>query len=256
MDSIWIKAILSVLIVSIMSFTGVAFLAFKPKLLKKIVPALVSFAVGALLGNAFLHLLPEGYLHTDNVLQLSVLVFAGVLSLFLLEKLLHWNHNHDIPDEKAKIQPLGFVSLYADALHNFADGLLIGASWLISPEIGLAATVAIIVHEIPQEISDFAILIHAGFTKKKALLLNFLSALTAVLGTFIALLLGTRVHGLSNVILPLAAGGFIYLACSDLIPELHKESKPKDTLIQLAVIIAGFALIYVVTGMGTHSHVH
>jgi zinc and cadmium transporter len=145
------------------------------------------------------------------------------------------------------------MSLMADGMHNFTDGILIGAGWLAGPEIGIATTLTVILHEIPQEISDFGILVHAGFTAKKALLLNFYAALTAVLGTIIILLLGNNVEELSHWILPVAAGGFIYLAGTDLMPELNKDRSKRNSLIQLLMIVIGLALMYFISG-SEHQH--
>lgn len=254
MESNWFYAIISVLIVSLMSFTGILFLSFKTESLSKWVHAIVSFAVGAILGNAFLHLLPEAFGNSSNPVLTSFLVFAGILTMFILEKVFHWDHDHDVSEHQSKVKSFGYVSLVADGIHNFADGLLIGAAWLINPEVGLAVTIAIVIHEIPQEISDFSILIHAGFSRKKALLVNFLSACSAILGTILALFLGSKSEEATHIILPIAAGGFIYLAGSDLIPELHKSNSTKNTFQQILLIIAGFLLIYFTTI--DHSTVH
>lgn len=247
MEYNWLYAIISVFIVSLMSFTGILFLSFKTENLSKWVHGIVSFAVGAILGNAFLHLIPEAFHSTSSPVMASFLVFAGILAMFILEKVFHWDHDHDLSEHQSKVKSFGYVSLVADGIHNLADGLLIGAAWLINPEVGLAVTIAIVIHEIPQEISDFSILIHAGFTRKKALLVNFLSACSAIIGTLIALFLGSRSEEATHIILPVAAGGFIYLAGSDLIPELHKSNSQKNTIQQIFLIIAGFLLIYFTT---------
>jgi len=132
-----------------------------------------------------------------------------------------------------------------DAFHNFIDGLVIGASYLVSIDIGIATTLAVIFHELPQEIGDFAILIHSGFTKGKALLFNFLSALTAIIGTLIAVWAGARFAGALPVLLALTAGVFIYIATVDLIPELHKELNIKKSLLQLAALVCGMGFMWV-----------
>lgn len=254
MTNIWIGSLLSTITVSLISITGIFFLAMNATKLRKIVFILVSFAVGALFGNVFFHLLPESFATIENTSVIALLVLAGILIFFVMEKFLHWHHGHDI-DHIHNHQPksYGYISLFADSMHNFTDGILIAAGWMASPEIGIATTLAVIFHEIPQEISDFGILIHAGFKPKRALLLNFYVALAAVFGNIITLLIGTTFGELSIYVLPVAAGGFIYLAGTDLIPELNKDKSKLNSLIQLLVILAGLMLMYFV--MGDHSHV-
>lgn len=257
MTTTWIYALASVTIVSLISLIGIVFISFRLQALQRIVSLLVSFAVGALLGNAILHLLPEAFHLIPNTGTIALLFLAGVLALFSLEKFLHWHHDHNLsPDAEPKIKTYGYISLLADGFHNFTDGILIGGAWLVSPEIGLATTLAIILHEVPQEISDFGVLIHAGFSKKKALRVNFFAALSAVAGAVLALWLGQTLDSFATHILPFAAGGFVYLACSDLIPELHKKNSTKNSLAQLAGIIAGVALMYLISTGHHHHHGH
>jgi len=258
MDVNWFYPLASTLVVSLIALVGILFLAFSTEMLTRIIFVLVSFAVGALFGNVFFHLLPESYHLIDSHLTIAVLVLAGLLTLFVLEKFLHWHHDHKVTNNhKSHHAPYGYISLFADGFHNFTDGILIAAGWMASPEIGIATTLAVISHEIPQEISDYAILIHAGFSRKRALWLNFYAACAALAGTLITLSLGSIVHGLSNYILPFAAGGFIYLAGSDLIPELHKDKSRKNALIQLAAIFAGLLLMYIISNGHSHDiHIH
>lgn len=256
MDITWFYAILSALVVSLIAFVGVLFLSFRIEKLKKIIFVLVSFAVGGLLGNAIFHLLPESYEQMHDPLLVGVLVLAGLISLFMLEKFLHWRHDHSLEPDVQEIKSLGYISLFADGFHNFVDGILIASAWMVSPEIGMATTLAVIAHEIPQEISDFGILIHAGFSKKKALLVNFLAACSAILGAVLTLILGVFVQHLSTYVLPFAAGGFIYLAASDLIPELHKDTSKRNAVIQIIMILAGLALMYLISMDHSHFHIH
>jgi zinc and cadmium transporter len=144
--------------------------------------------------------------------------------------------------------------LITDSLHNFTDGVLIAAAWMASPEVGIATTLAVVVHEIPQEISDFGVLLHAGFSKRKALFLNFVAACSAIIGAVVTVILGSATEELIMFILPFAAGGFIYLAGSDLIPELHRESSVKKSLIQLTAILAGLTLMFFISLHHDHSH--
>jgi zinc and cadmium transporter len=252
MTNIWINAIASTMAVSLISITGIFFLALKTDKLQKIVFILVSIAVGALLGNVFFHLIPESFETIENKGLIAILTLSGILSFFVLEKFLHWHHGHDVGHMDQHPKSYGYISLFADGVHNFTDGILIAAGWMAGPEIGMATTLTVVLHEIPQEISDFGILIHAGFTAKRALWLNFYAALTAVLGTVITLMIGTKVQSLSHWVLPFAAGGFIYLAGTDLMPELNKEKSSLNSLVQLLMIIAGLALMYVFSG--GHSH--
>ena len=257
MSEIWLYALASTLLISILSFSGVLFLAFQQSVLRKIVFILISFAVGALFGNSFFILVPESFLHIENQKLAGILIVVGLLLMFILEKFIHWRHNHSIDhDEHAhKPAPLGYISLITDGLHNFTDGVLIAAAWMVSPEIGIGTTTAVLLHEIPQEISDFGVLIHAGFSRKKALLLNFASACTAILGGVFMLVLGHFTEVATYYILPVAAGGFIYLAGTDLLPELHREKSNKKNIIQFTAIIAGLLLMYFISLNHSHAHI-
>jgi zinc and cadmium transporter len=241
---IWLFALISTLLVSIVSLAGIGFLSINPARLQKIVFILVSFAVGALFGDAFFHLLPESVETHDNPVLVGGLVMSGILAFFILEKIILWRHDHRLHNNNRQIKPLGYMSLAADGFHNFIDGILIGASYLVSPDIGITTTLAVILHEIPQEIGDFGILVHSGLKVRKALWLNFLTACMAVAGTIVVLILGQKMHDLVNYIIPFAAGGFIYLAGCDLIPELKKDIGIKQSLIQLGCIFTGILLLY------------
>src|SRR3989338_4747764 len=190
---------------------------------------MVSFSAGALFGDVFFHLLPEVVETNGFTLQIALFLLLGILLSFLLEKVINWRHCHIHPKSKDHIHPFAIMNLFGDAVHNFIDGLIIGASYLVSFPIGFATTLAVIFHEIPQEIGDFGILIHGGLSAKKALMLNLLSALTACLGAGIVLLLGSASQDYTIYLLPVTAGGFLYIAGSDLIPELH-EHEPKISM--------------------------
>jgi zinc and cadmium transporter len=242
----WLWALVSVLIVSLMSLIGVITLAIKSKYLKKILLLLVSFSAGALFGGAFLDLIPEALDSFKSKTAVGLLILSGIVFFFVLEKFIHWRHCH-IPTCKGHPHPMAINNMIGDSFHNFIDGLVIGSSYLVSFNVGLTTTLAVILHEIPQEMGDFGVLIYGGFKKIKALMINFLSALTAILGTIIALLIGSNISGFSAFLLPITAGGFIYIAGSDLIPELHKEEfSVKKSILQLISIVAGIVLILVV----------
>lgn len=236
---IYIYPIVSVVFVSLVSLLGIFTLTLKEDVLRKYIFLLVSLAVGALLGDAFIHLIPEAFEAFDNPTHLSIAIITGIFIFLVLEKFLHWHHYHASGDPGKKILPVGRMVLISDGAHNFIDGLIIGVSYLVSIEVGIATTIAIILHEIPQEIGDFGILIHSGYTAAKALWLNFISALLAVVGTMIALVAGSTSGTLTTWLIPLAAGGFIYIAMSDLIPEMHETKRPKESFLQLIAVLVG-----------------
>ncbi|MFA6177867.1 MAG: ZIP family metal transporter [Candidatus Paceibacterota bacterium] len=238
----YIYALIAVVIVSLVSLVGAFFISMKEELIKKYIFLLVSLAVGALLGDAFIHLIPEAFENSLNPLSVSLFIVAGIILFFALEKFMHWHHHGDDTEEH-DIHPVGKLVLFSDGIHNFIDGVIIGISFLVSVPIGIATTLAVILHEIPQEIGDFAVLLHSGYTRKRALWLNFLSALTAILGTFLAFVLGETSESFTNWVLPLAAGGFIYIAVADLIPELQKTKKASYSFFQLFFLIMGVILM-------------
>ena len=243
MLEIWFYSLLSVFIVSCISLIGLFTITIKKETLNKMLLYFVSFSVGGLLGDAFIHLLPES-IELNNNLYLSFYIILGVIASFTVEKFIQWRHCH-IPTSKEHPHPFAIMNLIGDSVHNFIDGLIIGASYLISLQIGFATTMAVIFHEIPQEIGDFGVLIHGGFKMKRALFLNFVTALTAIAGTIISLTIGSYSVNLTNFLLPFAIGSFIYIAGSDLIPELHKETKPIKSLIQLIMLLAGIGIMYI-----------
>jgi len=239
----WVAAIASVILVSILSLIGVVLLMISDRVLKAVVFVLVGLAVGGLFGDAFVHLIPEAFEITSSATMTSVYILLGVFAFFVLEKFLHWRHEHSCEFDEICVKPLGYINLASDGVHNLIDGLLIGVAYLASIEIGVATTLAIIMHEIPQEIGDFGVLIHAGFTKKKALFFNFLAASLAIAGTIASLMIGETVESYKVIMLPIAAGGFIYIAGSDLVPEMQRESKVSKSTIQVLAIAAGVGLI-------------
>jgi zinc and cadmium transporter len=242
MLGLWLYVLISIFIVSMISLVGIFTLSIKTDKLKKIMIYLVSFSAGALLGDVFIHLFPEITKTYGFSLKISIFVLSGILFFFIIEKFVHWQHCH-LPITKEHKHPFAVMNLVGDSVHNLIDGLIIGASYLASVPLGIATTIAVILHEIPQEIGDFGVLIHGGFTKKRALFVNFLTALTAILGGIIALLL-KDVQGLTSFLLPFAAGSFIYIAGSDLIPELHKETEVRKSLIQLLAFILGIVIMF------------
>lgn len=209
---------------------------------KRAVFVLVSVAVGAMFGDAFIHLLPEAFRKSEGKVEISLYVLAGIFAFFALEKFLHWRHKHILQNSNP-VHPVGSMILIGDGLHNLFDGILIAASYLVSLPLGIATTIAVILHELPQEIGDFAVLLHAGYSKSRALLFNLLSASLAIVGAIIGLVMGAGVENFSVFMLPLTAGGFIYIAGSDLIPELQKEREPSKSLLQIVAMGIGVGLM-------------
>ena len=250
---VWFNSILAVILVSLLSLIGVSLLFLKDHWLKKMVLILISLSVGSLFGDVFIHLLPQAFKSSSPVF-VSIAILLGIIIFFILEKFIHWRHSHgdDVVESFHehnnehcdKVQPVGYVVLFGDGVHNLIDGVIIAASFLASPEVGLATTLAVVLHEIPQELGHFAVLIHSGFTKGKALFYNFISALTAILGAVITLLFVERLETSIPYLLALAAGGFIYIAGSDLVPQLHKKTGMKESLIQLISILVGIGLMF------------
>lgn len=247
--AVWMWALGSVLLVSLVSFVGIAVLSKKSEHLKKLLLFFISFSAGAMLGDAFIHLLPEIVEEHGFSLQVSVYLLLGIGLSFIVEKIIHWRHCH-IPPTKRHVHRFAWMNLWGDAVHNFIDGIIIASSYLISLPVGIATTLAVILHEIPQEIGDFGVLLHGGFSKAKALFLNFLTALTAVLGTVAALLIGGLAQDATLFLVPFAAGSFVYIAGSDLIPELHHEEKLGKSLMQFVIFALGVAVMALLLLLG------
>ncbi len=254
-----IGGVLSVLAASV-------FLLLPERVRTDLLPHFVSFAIGALLGAALLALLPHA-LASPGVEDLHVItgtVLLGLFGFFLLEKMVLWRHCHHetcevhAPEElhnhsheHAQKKAIGTMVLVGDGLHNFVDGVLIAAAFLTDFHLGVVTALAVATHEIPQEVGDFALLLHSGFSRGRAFLYNIISSLTTVLGGLLAFYaLQSMEHALPYV-LAVAASSFIYIAVADLIPGLHKRLEGKATLQQLLLITAGVSLIYL-----AHSTLH
>ncbi len=242
MPIIYLYSFVSVLAVSLISLIGVFSLSFKEEIIKKYINLFISLAVGALLGDAFIHLIPEALENSSNPLLVSLLIIAGILFFFIVEKFFHWHH-HGEDKEENHIHPVGKLILFSDGVHNLIDGIIIGASFLVSVPVGIATTIAVILHEIPQEIGDFAVLLHAGYTKTRALWLNFLSGLLSIAGLIFVFILGGIAENFIIYFIPIASGGFIYIAIADLIPELHKTKEIKYSLLQFVFLTIGILLM-------------
>lgn len=236
---------LSIIGVSLISLVGaILFFVSKDKL-KKVLPYLVSLSAGALIGDAALHLLPEAFADGESGTVVGASILGGFFIFLLLEHVLHWHHSHDgeegVHDHGSHIGALVSV---ADAVHNFIDGVIIAISFSLGIEVGFATTIAVVLHEVPQEIGDMGLMMYAGWSKAKAILFNFISACFAILG-FVLVIVFEQSSVLIQVALPyllaMAAGGFIYIAVADLIPELrrnHRQVFAKHILVILGGIIA------------------
>lgn len=218
-------------------------LLFPDGIRRTLVPCLVSYAAGTLLGAAFLAMIPAG-LETNQPVAITGTVLAGIVIFFILEKLVIWRHCHegDCPSEHGRAAPLIIIG---DAFHNFVDGIVIAAAFLSSMELGVAASIAVIMHEFPQEVGDFAILLDSGYSKPRAVVMNGLSASTTIPGALAAWLWLGSMHGAIPFILAISAASFIYIATADLIPELHRRTASGTSLRQLALLLGGIATITV-----------
>lgn len=259
----WALALLSVFAISLVSLVGVSALALGRERLERAVFLLVAFAVGAMFGGAVLHLIPESYAALGPGPLPGLLVLAGVGAFFVLERFLHWHHAHDLPDVDGGGQAHGHahghshggdspghvaaMSLAGNVAHNFVDGAIVAASYLVSVETGVVTTLAVVLHEIPQEIGNFGVLVYGGYTPRRALGVNFASGLVGLLGAALTLVAGQAVDGLADVVLPVTAGAFLYIAGSDLIPELNRRhSHPAvKSVWQLVMMALGVAVMTV-----------
>jgi len=235
---------LSLLAAALLSFT----------LLSKWAAPMVSYAVGVLLGAAFLHLLPEAFSQAENIEALFAVALAGLLGFFLLEKAALWrHHHHNVADMHHHGRRSGLLIVVGDGFHNFVDGILIAAAFLTDVKLGVATTLAIVAHEIPQEIGDFMVLLHAGYKRRTALLLNLASSLTSVAGGVLGYFTFDNAQEAMPYALVIAAASFIYIAVSDLIPDMHRRNDSRSSATQIIFISAGIATI-LLSDQLLHSH--
>lgn len=243
MSSELLSVIMATALISSGSFIGVLAISLNQQFLNKILLSLVSLSAGTMLAAALLHLLPESVAILGNTLPFQITLLSFI-AFFLLERFLHWRHCHD--KDHLEKHTMGTMNLIADAIHNFLDGVLIAASFASGAGLGLVATLAIAMHEIPQEIGDFGVLLHSGFTKKRALLYNVLVSLTAILGGILGYLASHTMIQFAHLLVPVAAGGFIYISATDLIPELKNVSSTKRTISMIATFLFGVLIMYLV----------
>ncbi len=217
-------------------------LLFKEKLALRVSHYLASFAAGTLLGTAFFDLLPEAQEESNGV-DIFSWTLGGIIIFFLLERFIQWFHHHHEHSERQKRSAIWLINL-GDSIHNFIDGVAIAATFLTNIPLGIVTTIAVASHEIPQEIGDFGILLHRGYSKRKVILSNILSAVAALAGAILTYRLGDRVEQWLPVFLSVTAGFFIYIAASDLIPEIHNEEKKVVALIETVLLLLGILTIF------------
>lgn len=234
---LWILA--SSVILAVISLAGGLALLISRSKFKDIISHLVSLSAGALLGGALVHLIPESIDELGNNLTTSLLVVGGLVFFYILEQFIHWHHCHrEVEDH---VHPVSYLLLVADSVHNFIDGLAVASSFVISPDLGLATLIAVSTHELPQELGDFGVMIHSGWSVRKALWINLLSSLTFLVGALVAYFVSTSIN--ISYLLPIAAGGFIYIAAVDLLPQVNKECEQKTKLSYFTWFVMGIGLL-------------
>ena len=241
--------LLATLVVSLASLSGLPLIYLGLRRISGFTSFLVAFAAGALMGGAFLHLLPEAA-EKIEVLAVSWCILIGLVVFFVLERLLRWRHCHE---ETCEVHPVGYLNLIGDCMHNFLDGVIIAAAFLESTHLGVAVTVVILAHEVPQEIGDLGVLMHSGLTLTRAVVLNLFVALTAILGTVAGYYALESFRDYIPYVLAISAGGFLYISACDLIPELHKERRQGRAWMALVLFILGIGLMEAVKHLG-HAH--
>ncbi len=241
---LWI--LVSGLLMSVLALSGALTLILPKPILDGLLLPMVAFAAGSLIGGAFFHLLPEAFTLAESQLEVFVWVFLGFTAFFLLEHFLQWHHTHEPPEEGPR--PEAYLILLGDGLHNLLGGLAVGAAFILDVRLGVSAWIAAAAHEIPQELGDFAILVHGGFPRRRALALNFASAATFTLGGLFAFAVAGQVD--ISPLIPFAAGNFLYIAASDLIPEIKARRDPKRSLIHLTCFALGSALLWALASLG------
>ena len=236
-------AIGSVVLVSLFSLVGILLLLLREKILNYVVILLVSFSSGSLFGNAFIHLLPETVARNGFTVWVSIFTLSGIAGCFVVEKFVHWRHVHSTAH--SEVEAFAYMNLLGDAVHNLLDGVVIVSAYALDISVGVATTIAILFHEIPQEMGDFGVLVHGGLSRKKALFFNFVTALTALIGALLTMVLINFAQQLTVFLIPFSAGTFIYIAGSDLIPQLHKENEIRESLLQLVFFSLGISVMLV-----------
>lgn len=237
-------------LVALVSLIGICIFFLEEKTINKLIPFFISLAVGVLLGDAFFHLLPDAIQYSTNHSLVFGACLAGILAFYMIEQIFHWHHSHDNiqSEENTKKRPQSFVymSLLGDGVHNFVDGILIAGSFLVDPKLGITTTIAIIVHEIPQEISDIAVLLRGGLSRGKAVFFNFLCALCCTAGALFIFMINQWFDLNVAVLLAFTAGGFIYIAMTDLMPLLKNTLEEISLSKQISSTAAGIFMMQLI----------
>ena len=246
--------LISTCLVALISLMGSLTLFFSKKAMIKIVFVLISFAAGTLLGAAFLDLLPEAVEEGGPVFPLALL---GIFVFFIMETYLYWyhchaGHFHEHLHKKEIIKPLGILNLIGDAIHNFTDGIILATAFLVNIPTGIAVSIAIAAHEIPQEIGDYVLLVYSGFSRHKALAVNFLAASTVIVGAVVTYYFSHRISNITGYLIPFSAGGFIYIACTDLMSDLKEEPNIKKGTLQIMMFTLGVGVIWTAINLLSH----
>jgi zinc and cadmium transporter len=237
-DLTWI--IFGGLLMAGIAMIGSVTLLLKPATLQKLLLPLVAFAAGSLIGGAFFHMIPAAVAADLSISEIGLAVVAGFSVFFILEQFLHWHHCHRAQADCK--QPLTYLILIGDGLHNFLGGLAIAGTFLIDPRLGITAWLAAAAHEVPQELGDFGVLVHAGWSRSKALLFNVLSGLTFLLGGLVTYSFASQID--IAWLIPFAAGNFLYIGASDLVPEVSRHAQPVAGLVHLAAFLTGILLLF------------
>lgn len=241
MDQTLLLVLLSTFGLSLLTFVAVILLAIKHEFLNKIIFMLVSLAAGTMLGSSFLHLIPEAMELLDAEIVLETVLFS-ILGFYLLEQLMHWHHPH----KEGHVHSFGYLNLVGDIIHNFIDGIIVAGAFVVDIRLGLVTLFAVALHEIPQELSDFAVLLYAGFRKRKAIFVNFLAGVAAVVGGIVGYFLTSSTETLVPYLLAIAAGGFLYIATSDLVPEIKKQDNLNKSMQATFMLILGIGLAFII----------
>lgn len=244
--SILFSILLATFIVSLISFVGILVFVIKEVVLDKVLLGIVAFSAGALIGGAFFHLLPEAIEKVGASSSLNVFIYTiiGFVTFYILEGFIKWHHHHS--KKHPEIMAFSYLILISDSLHNFIDGVVIAASFVVSVPVGIVTTLAVALHEIPHEMGNFAVLVYGGFKKWLALFMNFFSACVAIIGGVAGFFLAEKLGSSVIFLLPFAAGNFIYVASSDLIPEVKKRAGFKESISYMFAFLMGLALMYVI----------
>ncbi len=235
-----VQILVATFLVSLTAFVGILTFFLKAQLLNRFLLVLVAFSSGALLGGAFLHLLPEAIAKKGASLDIFLYLLLGFCLFFILEQFLQWRHQHDTT---SGIKPFSYLILVSDSVHNFIDGLVIAASFVVSFPIGIATTIAVAFHEVPQELGDFAVLVYGGFSKARALFFNYITAVAAIAGGVIGYFASSIMQDSIVYLLPFAAGNFIYIAAADLIPEIKHAESMRRAIIHFVAFLAGIGIM-------------